>query len=102
MALESLPTFRVDVCLVENAAQGTNGYLEFSRDNRDIYCDIRTANELDVASLLRGLDEPRGFKTTLDFAVRQGAKPRQPQPRWSLPTAGGLPAAARSKVPALL
>lgn len=87
--------------LTENATQSPDSDFCLIRYDRGVDERPRPPNELDMASLLSGLNEARGFKATLDLTVRLGLKPRQPQPRWSEVEVDGLRAVAQSGVPEL-
>ena len=78
---QPIPFLTVDMCLVENTSERSNGDAAFPGYNRDVNDFSKSAYELDMATLLAGLEEAGRFKTALDLADGQQVKPLQPQPR---------------------
>ena len=96
---QPIPFLNVDMCLVENTSERSNGDVAFPGYNRDVNDFSNSAHELNVATLLAGFFEASRFKTALDLAERQRIKPPQPQPRSFESWVGALPAAVPNIAP---
>lgn len=86
---EFFPLFRIDVRLVENAAQSSDRDFPLFGNDRGVDDFALVPNEFDMAALLAGFDKARAFEAALNLAVREGLKPPQFRPRSYRPWAGG-------------
>src|SRR6185369_2141583 len=96
-----LPFLRIDMCLVQDAAQRTHWDFRLPRNNGSVHDLALSPDELDVTALLAGFDEPRGFQPALDLTEGLRLKPPQPRPRSFALWPVASPVAVRSAVPAL-
>lgn len=83
--------------LIQDAAEGSYGYLVFPRNNRSVNGIVARASELYMTSLLRDLSKTSRFKAPLHLTKRLRAKPPQLLPQSTGSWAVSSPEEVRSR-----